>query len=60
MEITPELRASTIATIESVQILLSTGTMPNAVKTKRCDGCSLYSRCLPQVADKVGRYQEAN
>ncbi|MDB9521507.1 CRISPR-associated protein Cas4, partial [Dolichospermum circinale CS-1225] len=37
-----------------------TGAMPKAIKTKRCDGCSLYSRCLPQVADKVGRYQEAN
>jgi CRISPR-associated exonuclease Cas4 len=60
VEITSELRSSTIATIEAIQTLLFTGAMPKAVKTKRCDGCSLYSRCLPQLADKVGRYQEAN
>ncbi len=55
---TPDLRQSTINTIEAVQTLLSTGKMPKAVKTKRCDGCSLQSQCLPGVADKVGRYQE--
>ena len=56
---TPELRQSTINTIEAVQTLLSTGEMPKAVKTKRCNGCSLQSQCLPGTAEKVGRYQEA-
>ena len=60
VEITPELRANTIATIEAVKMLLFTGAMPNPVKTKRCDGCSLFFRCLPQAVDKVGRYQEAS
>ena len=60
VEITPELRANTIATIEAVKMLLFTGAMPKAVRTKRCDGCSLFSRCLPQAIDKVERYQEAN
>lgn len=59
VEINEELRQSAIATIEAVQMLLFTGTMPKAVKTKRCDGCSLYGRCLPQATEKVGRYQEA-
>ena len=56
---TPDLRQSTINTIEAVQTLLSTGKMPKAVKTKRCNGCSLQSQCLPGTAEKVGRYQEA-
>jgi CRISPR-associated exonuclease Cas4 len=59
VEISEQLRQSTIATIEAVQRLLLTGAMPKAIKTKRCDGCSLYARCLPGVVDKVGRYQEA-
>jgi CRISPR-associated exonuclease Cas4 len=60
VEITPELRSNTIATIEAVKMLLFTGAMPKSVKTKRCDGCSLFARCLPQAVDKVGRYQEAS
>ncbi|MEA5618704.1 CRISPR-associated protein Cas4 [Cronbergia sp. UHCC 0137] len=60
VEINQELRQSTIATIEAVQKLLFTGAMPKAIKTNRCQGCSLYSRCLPQASDKVERYQEAN
>ncbi len=59
IEMTPELRQTTINTIEAVQRLLSTGKMPKAVKTKRCSGCSLQSQCLPGTAEKVGRYQEA-
>jgi CRISPR-associated exonuclease Cas4 len=59
VEITEELRQSAIATIEAVQTLLFTGAMPKAVKTKRCEGCSLYAKCLPGIPDKVGRYQEA-
>ncbi len=59
VEITQELRQSAIATIESVQKLICTGVMPQAIKTKRCTGCSLYTRCLPGTTDKVRRYQEA-
>jgi CRISPR-associated exonuclease Cas4 len=58
VEITEELRQSTVATIEAVQMLLLTGFMPKAIKTKRCTGCSLYTRCVPEIVDKVGRYQE--
>ncbi|MFM6199114.1 MAG: CRISPR-associated protein Cas4 [Dolichospermum sp.] len=60
VEITPELRTNTIATIEAIKMLLFTGAMPKAIKTKRCDGCSLFSRCFPQAVAKVGRYPDAN
>ena len=58
--ITAELRNSAISTIQLVQTLLQTGTMPKAIYSKRCQGCSLYEQCLPQAADKVKRYQESN
>ena len=58
VEISPELREEAIATLEAVTNLLQTGQIPQAVYTKRCKGCSLYSQCLPQVVKKVGRYQE--
>lgn len=59
VEINESLRQQTIATIQSVQTLFQTGKMPLAVYTQRCKGCSLYDRCLPQIADKVKRYREA-
>ncbi len=58
VEITEELRQSVVNTINAVQILMLTGVIPKAVKTKKCDKCSLYSQCLPQANEKVGRYQE--
>ncbi|MFM7221654.1 MAG: CRISPR-associated protein Cas4 [Nodosilinea sp.] len=57
--ITDELRQTAIATIAAVHQLLTTGTMPLPIYSKRCRGCSLYSQCLPQAAEKVGRYREA-
>lgn len=58
VEISEELRKSTIATIENIQTLLQTGQMPPAIYSPRCKGCSLYSQCVPQAIDKVKRYQE--
>jgi len=54
------LRQATIATIAAVAKILNTGTMPPAVYTPRCKGCSLYAQCLPKAAEKVSRYQEAS
>jgi CRISPR-associated exonuclease Cas4 len=53
------LRQETRETIEAVRRMLATGAMPLAVYGKRCRGCSLYERCLPQAAAKVARYREA-
>ncbi|MEH2333451.1 CRISPR-associated protein Cas4 [Nostoc sp.] len=60
VEINQELRQSAITTIQSVTNLLETGTMPKPVYSKRCQGCSLYSQCLPKATDKVKSYQEVN
>jgi CRISPR-associated exonuclease Cas4 len=58
VEISAELRQQAIATIEAVTHILNTGEMPPAVYSPRCQGCSLYSQCLPKAAAKVARYQE--
>ncbi|MCC5608199.1 CRISPR-associated protein Cas4 [Nostoc sp. CHAB 5834] len=58
VEINQELRKSAIATIEFVTNLLETGAMPKPVYSKRCQGCSLYSQCLPKATDKVKSYQD--
>ncbi len=60
VEISEELRQSAIATINAISNMLSTGIMPNPVYSKRCQGCSFYSQCLPKAAEKVKRYQEEN
>lgn len=60
VQISKELRESAIATIKTVQTLLFTGAMPKAIKSKRCEGCSLFSHCLPQTTEKLQRYQEGN
>lgn len=58
VEITAALRQQAIATIAAVTHILNTGEMPPAVYSPRCQGCSLYSQCLPKAAAKVARYQE--
>lgn len=60
VEISAALRQQTIATIEAVTRILATGMMPPAVYSLRCQGCSLYSQCLPKAAAKVARYQEVS
>lgn len=58
VNISEELRKETIATIQFIQTLFITGTMPKPVYSKRCKGCSLYSGCLPQAVNKVQSYRE--
>ncbi|HBL13309.1 MAG TPA: CRISPR-associated protein Cas4 [Cyanobacteria bacterium UBA11162] len=58
VEISDQLRKEAIATLQSIIQLMQTGQMPKAIYSKRCKGCSLYSQCLPQAVEKVGRYQE--
>ena len=60
VEISQQLRQSAIATVQTLQILLQTGKMPPAIYSKKCQGCSLKEQCLPQVAQKMTRYQEFN
>lgn len=58
VEISQELRQEAIVTIAAISELFTTGIIPPPVYKPRCRGCSLYSQCLPQVADKVNRYRE--
>lgn len=58
VELSPALRAVTVDAIAAVREIISTGKMPEAVYTKRCRGCSLYSQCLPRVGQKLRRYRE--
>lgn len=58
VEISAALRQRTLEAIEAVTRLLNTGAMPIADYSPRCEGCSLYSQCLPKAAAKVARYQE--
>lgn len=58
VEFSRELRQETIAAIAAVKQLLATGAMPPAVYGPRCQGCSLYSQCLPRAADRLHCYQE--
>jgi len=60
VEISDNLREDAIATIQSITTLFQTGIIPPATYSKRCKGCSLYPQCLPQVAEKVRRYQECD
>ncbi len=60
VEISEKLRQEAIVTISAIQSLLQTGKIPPANYSKRCQGCSLYQQCLPQAAERVLRYQEAN
>ncbi|PSB14229.1 CRISPR-associated protein Cas4 [filamentous cyanobacterium Phorm 46] len=60
VEISEDLRQEAVVTISAIQILLGTGKMPPANYSKRCQGCSLYPQCLPQVSHKMLRYQEAS
>lgn len=60
VEISEQLRQSAIATVQILQVLLQTGKMPPAIYSKKCQGCSLKEQCLPQVAQKMTRYQEFN
>ncbi len=58
VEISEALRQETIAAISAITALFTNRIVPQPVYKPRCQGCSLYSQCLPQAAEKVSRYQE--
>ena len=58
IELTTTRRQKTLDTINVVRHLLETAQRPKPIYKPRCQGCSLYDRCLPQAAKKVSRYQE--
>ena len=50
-----ELIEKTCATIVSVRDLFITQFTPLAEHKPRCDGCSLYQICLPEIASQLAR-----
>ncbi len=58
VDLNQELRNETIEMIAVVRSLFETGIMPLPVYSRRCKGCSLYSKCLPQAAKKLVNYRE--
>lgn len=59
VELTAALRERTITTSAAVRTLFETGTIPPAVYTPRCKGCSLRDRCLPLAEQRLKTYREA-
>ncbi len=49
------LRAATEAAADGVRDLIVTGTTPRAVREPKCDRCSLFDRCLPDLAGRSAR-----
>jgi len=58
VKISPALRQEAIHVIDAINVLFKTGKMPLPEYTPKCQGCSLYSSCLPQAANKIKRYLE--
>ncbi|AGY58210.1 CRISPR-associated protein Cas4 [Gloeobacter kilaueensis] len=54
------VRMQTVETIAAVREMLTSGAMPPAIYSKRCEGCSLLEQCRPKLAAKVAKYQEEN
>lgn len=54
------LREATLAAAREVRELIASGTTPRAVREKKCDRCSLFDHCMPELAGRsVGAYLDA-
>ena len=54
VDITPELRMETRATIERARVLLAQGQIPDPIENRRkCHDCSLEEICLPRELDML-------
>ncbi|MDR3638619.1 MAG: CRISPR-associated protein Cas4 [Isosphaeraceae bacterium] len=49
VEMTPELRATTIETVRRLRLLIESGRTPPAVPGRKCERCSLRELCLPYL-----------
>lgn len=58
VELTAQLRARTLETIEEIRRSLLTGTLPEAVADARCDQCQLEPLCMPHVLIRGQSIQE--
>ena len=49
VDLTPSLRAETLAVIKATRALLASESTPKAKYEKKCDACSLYDLCNPKM-----------
>ena len=59
VEFTTELRALTEKAVVDLRALLNAGKVPIAVYEPRCEECSLYEICLPQITSQPERLHQA-
>jgi CRISPR-associated exonuclease Cas4 len=59
VEFTTELRALTEKAVVDLRTLLDAGKVPIAVYGPRCEHCSLYEICLPQITSQPERLHQA-
>jgi len=53
VELTDELREKTKKTIYEAHRVLQSGEIPKKAPINQCDGCSIYSYCLPKEINKI-------
>jgi CRISPR-associated exonuclease Cas4 len=58
IDIDEVLREEARVIIGAIQRMFVDGEIPQPVYGKRCQGCSLYAQCLPQLTKKLSKYQE--
>jgi len=56
---TPELRARTEQAVADLRAMVAAGTVPAAPFAPRCEECSLYDICLPQLTAQTRRLERA-
>lgn len=59
VELTPELRQTTIAAIFELHDLFASGNTPRAQYRPACEECSLLKLCLPKITSDPGRAERA-
>ena len=61
VEFSKSLRDLTKNTIDQIHQLISSQQVPSAVKSIKCQGCSLNQYCLPEVTDlRLWKYKKNN
>lgn len=59
VEFTPELRKLTETAIAGLRALIEAGHIPAAAFAPRCEECSLYEVCLPEITSQPNRLTKA-
>ena len=55
IEMSDKLRSRTRSVINAAFNILKSGKIPQKAPINRCDGCSMYSRCLPEEIKEISK-----